>query len=71
LLSAATALYHSLGIEQFPDHRGDYEQAVAAARASLGDEVFTAAWDAGQALLPEHAVAEALAVTVTPVSDAA
>ena len=71
LLSAATARYHSLGIEQFPDHRGEHDQAVAAARAGLGNEAFTAAWDAGQALLPEHAVAEALAVTVTPVSDAA
>ncbi len=71
LLGAATALYHSLGIEQFPDHRGEHEHAVAAARAGLGDEAFTAAWDAGQALLPEHAVAEALAVTGTPVSDAA
>ena len=68
LLSAATALYHSLGIEQFPDHRGEHEHAVAAARAGLGDEAFTAAWDAGQALLPEHAVAEALAVTAAPVS---
>jgi hypothetical protein len=71
LLSAATAVYRSLGIEQFPDHRGEHEHAVAAARAGLGDEAFTAAWDAGQALLPEHAVAEALAVTDTPVSDAA
>ncbi|HEX5963513.1 MAG TPA: tetratricopeptide repeat protein [Gemmatimonadales bacterium] len=63
LLSAATALYHSLGIEQFPDHRGEHEHAVAAARAGLGDEAFTAAWDAGQALLPEQAIAEAQAVT--------
>src|SRR5215213_7230378 len=55
LLSAATALYHSLGIEQFPDHRGEYEHAVAAARAGLGDEAFTAAWDAGQVLPPEQA----------------
>jgi predicted ATPase/class 3 adenylate cyclase len=69
LLSAAAARYQSLAIEQFPGHRGDYEQAVAAARASLGDEAFTAAWDAGQALLPEHAVAEALSVTVAPVSE--
>jgi hypothetical protein len=68
LLSAATALYHSLGVEQFPDHRGEHEHAVAAARAGLGDEAFTAAWDAGQALLPENAVAEALAVTAAPVS---
>jgi tetratricopeptide (TPR) repeat protein len=71
LLSAATTLYHSLGIEQFPDHRAEYEHALAAARAGLGDEEFTAAWDAGQALLLEHAVAEALAVAVAPVSDAA
>src|SRR5215207_11120151 len=71
LLSAATALYHSLGIEQFPDHRGEYEHAVAAARAGLGDEAFTATWDAGQVLPPEQAIAEALAVTGAPVSDAA
>jgi tetratricopeptide (TPR) repeat protein len=63
LLSAAAALYHSLGIEQFPDHRGEHEHAVAAARVGLGDEAFTAAWDAGQALLPEQAIAAALAVT--------
>jgi tetratricopeptide (TPR) repeat protein len=68
LLSTATALYESLGIEQFPDHRGEHEQAVAAARAGLGDEAFTAAWDAGQGLEPEHAVTEALAVTAAPVS---
>ena len=69
LLSAATALYGSLGIEQFPDHRGEHDHAVAAARAGLGDEAFTAAWDAGQVLAPEHAVTEALAVTAAPVSD--
>ncbi len=69
LLSAATALYHSFGIEQFPDHRAEHEHAVAAARTGLGDEVFTVAWDAGQALLPEHAVVEALAVTAAPVSE--
>jgi predicted ATPase/class 3 adenylate cyclase len=69
LLGAATALYRSLGVEQFPDHRGEHEHAVAAARVGLGDEAFTAAWDAGQVLLPEHAAAEALAVTFTPVSD--
>jgi predicted ATPase/class 3 adenylate cyclase len=69
LLSAATTLYHSLGIEQFPDHRGEHEHAVAAARAGLGDEAFMAAWNAGQSLLPEHAVAEALSATAAPVSE--
>jgi hypothetical protein len=68
LLSAATALYHTLGIEQFPDHRGEHEHAVAAARAGLGDEAFAVAWDAGQGLEPENAVAEARAVTAAPVS---
>jgi tetratricopeptide (TPR) repeat protein len=68
LLSAATALYRSLGVEQFPDHRGEHEHAVASAKASLGDNAFTAAWDAGQALLPEHAVTEALSVTLSPAS---
>ena len=69
LLSAASARYHSLGIEQFPDHRGEHEHAVADARAGLGEEAFTAAWAAGQALLPEHAVAEALSVLLPPLSD--
>jgi tetratricopeptide (TPR) repeat protein len=68
LLSAAAARYQSLAIEQFPGHRGDYEHAVAAARAGLGDEAFTVAWEAGQALPPEHAVAEALSVAFGPVS---
>ena len=69
LLSAAAARYHSLGIEQFPGHRGEHDQAVATTRAGLGDEAFTAAWEAGQMLAPEHAVTEALSVTFAPVSD--
>jgi tetratricopeptide (TPR) repeat protein len=69
LLSAATTLYHSVGIEQFPDHRGEHEHAVAAARTGLGDEAFTAAWDAGRALEPEHAVSEALAYTAVPAGE--
>jgi predicted ATPase/class 3 adenylate cyclase len=69
LLSAATALYRSLGIEQFPDHREEHEHAVAAAKASLGDEAFTAAWDAGQALLLEQAIPEALSVALAPVNE--
>ena len=68
LLSAAAARYHSLGIEQFPGHRGEHDHAVAAARTGLGDAVFTVAWEAGQTLLPEQAVAEALSVTVVPAS---
>jgi tetratricopeptide (TPR) repeat protein len=69
LLGTATALYRTAGVEQFPDHQKEHEQAMAAAKANLGDEAFTAARDAGQALLPEQAVAEALSVTFAPVSD--
>jgi tetratricopeptide (TPR) repeat protein len=69
LLSAATALYQTLGIEQFPDHRREHDHAVATAKVGLGNEAFTIAWDGGQALLPEHAVSEALAFTAVPVSE--
>lgn len=40
--------------------RNEYEQALASARAALGEEAFTAAWDAGQAMILEQAVAYAL-----------
>ena len=55
-----TALHHSLGIQQYADHRGEHEDAVAAVQAGLGDEAFRAAWGAGQGLTLEQAVAEAL-----------
>jgi non-specific serine/threonine protein kinase len=45
-------------LEQF--QRGDYEQAVTAARAALGQETFAAAWAAGRALSLEQAIATAL-----------
>jgi len=69
LLGAATALYRSLGVEQFPDHREEHDQALAASKVSLGDEAFTVARDAGQALPQEQAIAEALSVTFPPVSE--
>jgi tetratricopeptide (TPR) repeat protein len=67
LLGTATTVYKSIGIEQFPDHRGEHERAVVAARAGLGDEGFRVAQHAGQTLPPEHAVDEALSVVLTPV----
>lgn len=44
-----------------PDERADYEAALASARATLGEEAFTAAWEAGQALGAERAIDAALA----------
>ena len=44
-----------------PRYRDDYDRAVAAARARLGEDAFAAAWAAGRAMAPEDAVAYALA----------
>jgi tetratricopeptide (TPR) repeat protein len=42
--------------------RDTYERQVAATRAALGEEAFTAAWAAGMTLTPEQVSAEALQV---------
>jgi predicted ATPase len=44
-----------------PQYRDDYDRAVAAARARLGEDAFAAAWAAGRAMAPEDAVAYAMA----------
>ena len=44
------------------------QQAVASARAALGEAAFASAWDAGRHLGPAEAVAEALALTVPSAS---
>jgi non-specific serine/threonine protein kinase len=41
--------------------RAGYGRAVDAARAALGDDAFTVAWQAGQTMLLEQVIAEALA----------
>jgi hypothetical protein len=43
-----------------PDDRRAYEESLSAARASLGDDDFSAAWTEGKALTLEQAVAFAL-----------
>ncbi|HEX5690711.1 MAG TPA: tetratricopeptide repeat protein, partial [Roseiflexaceae bacterium] len=60
LLAAAEALRASLGARHAPAARAMRERATAMARATLGDEMFAAAWQAGQALSVEQAIAEAL-----------
>ena len=45
-----------------PAERDEYEQALASARAALGEEAFTAAWAEGQATTLEQMEALALEV---------
>jgi predicted ATPase/class 3 adenylate cyclase/Tfp pilus assembly protein PilF len=63
LLGAAAAVRETLGAPQPPDERADIEQAVAAARAALGEDAWAAAYAAGQALTLEEAIAEELEET--------
>ena len=50
------------------ENQAALEQAVAASRAALGDEVFATAWAAGRHLTPIQAVAAALDSSVPPAS---
>jgi predicted ATPase/transcriptional regulator with XRE-family HTH domain len=60
LLGAAAALRESIGTPQPPPEGASVETAVAAARATLGEEAWAAAFAAGRALSVEEAIAEAL-----------
>ena len=60
LLGVAEALYQAAGVALPPHDRPNYERAVTAARASLGDEVFTALRMEGRGLGIGEALAEAL-----------
>jgi tetratricopeptide (TPR) repeat protein len=62
LLSAVRSLHAALGIRMVPLDQARYDAAVWTARASMSDALFTAAWDAGQALSLEEAVAQAVAL---------
>jgi hypothetical protein len=64
LCGAVEALRATHGIARRPANQARYDRAVATARTALGEEVFAAAWAAGQALSVDDAVAEALASTV-------
>jgi predicted ATPase/class 3 adenylate cyclase/Tfp pilus assembly protein PilF len=60
LLGAAATVRQTLGVPQPPLEREDTEQAVATARAALGEDAWMAAFAAGQALSLERAIAEVL-----------
>jgi len=59
LAGAAAALRQRSGMSPEPEERADSDQTVAAAKTTLGDAAFAAAWAQGYALQPEQAMAEA------------
>jgi two-component system cell cycle sensor histidine kinase/response regulator CckA len=60
LWGAAEHLRARLGCRLAPAARATYERLLAQARARLGEDVFAAAWAAGEALSLEQASADAL-----------
>jgi len=60
LWGAAAAARAALGAPPWPAFRPAHEASVAAARTALGEEAFAAAWEEGQALSLEQAIAAAL-----------
>jgi predicted ATPase/DNA-binding SARP family transcriptional activator/class 3 adenylate cyclase/Tfp pilus assembly protein PilF len=60
LFGAAENLCRSLGASLPPDEQTHYENILQVARAALGEEVFASAWEEGQAMGWEEAVALAL-----------
>jgi tetratricopeptide (TPR) repeat protein len=64
LVAAAAALRRAIGTPVRPADRPALDGALTAARTTLGDTAFTAAWAAGQTLPLEQVVAHALAAAV-------
>ena len=60
LCAAAAALRDALGAPLTPIERTTFERIVAAARAGLDEQMWTAAWANGWAMALEQAIAEAL-----------
>ncbi len=59
LWGAAEALREAMDVPRLPVDRAGYEQAVAAARAQLGEGVFAAAWSEGRTMKLEQVLDEA------------
>ncbi len=59
-LGTAEALRVAISSPRSPAMQEEYQERVTALRASLGDAAFTAAWEKGQKMTWEEAVAFAL-----------
>ncbi|HEY6539771.1 MAG TPA: hypothetical protein VIZ18_02495, partial [Ktedonobacteraceae bacterium] len=57
LWGAAEALREAIDVPRLPVDRRSYEQAVAVARAQLGEKTFAIAWQEGRTMSPEQALA--------------
>jgi hypothetical protein len=60
LLGASAALREEIGAPLSPVARVDHDHASNAARATLGEDAFAAAWAEGYAMPLEEATADAL-----------
>jgi hypothetical protein len=58
LWGAAEALREAIDVPRLPVDRVGYEQAVAAARAQLGEEAFASAWQEGWTMKLEQVLDE-------------
>ena len=68
LLGAAEAVRAAIGAPLLPRAKAAHDRTVAAARTSLGDDAFAAAWAMGATLLLEQAIALALEECGLPLS---
>ena len=58
LWGTAAVLREAMDTPMYPVYRADYEQAVTAARAHLGEEAFAVAWAKGRATLLEQVITD-------------
>jgi predicted ATPase/DNA-binding CsgD family transcriptional regulator len=57
LWGTATSVREAIGVPMPPLERADYEHAVAGTRLRLGEKAWALAWEEGQAMTPEQALA--------------
>lgn len=62
LWGAAEALREAINAPAHPVHRASFEQALALARATLGEQAFSAAWEEGRGLTAEQAFATQVSI---------
>jgi predicted ATPase/class 3 adenylate cyclase len=60
LFGAAEAAFEALGTSPSPHNQADYDRNLAAVRAALADDAFTAARTAGRGMTTEQAIAYAM-----------